>query len=138
MDEWQAILDGPRLFTNEEAAQRARVGMSSVTPDEIRAHLTKITYKPGWTIRLLEDVLTGLPTLVAIDFDTEDTYNPGRTIKIGFRDKLRMPIVSLEQFERQILDMIDRVERHETREWFRIDGVMKYDPHRGLPNAKGA
>jgi hypothetical protein len=116
------------LFQGE--MERARVGLSSVTPEEIKAHLAKITYKPGWRIFLLEDVLTDLPTMLAVDFTTEDTYNPGNQIVIGFREKLKFPIMSLEHFERQVLDALDRIERHETREWFRVEGVMKYDPHK--------
>lgn len=114
----------------QSEAERARVGLSSVSPEEIKAHLAKITYKPGWRIWLMEDVLTDLPTLLAIDFEVEDTYNPGNIVKIGMREKLRLPIMSLEQFEHQVLDAIDRAERHETREWFKVDGVMKYDPHK--------
>lgn len=115
--------------------------------EELEQYLEKITYKPSWCFRL-EPRPYGYDFFLMVTFHTLDTYsdpvgvkNPveefsgldiqlRKEVKIGMRHRLRGPFLGYPQFERAVLDVIDKCERHETREWFRVDGVMKYNPHR--------
>lgn len=115
---------------------------------ELEDHLNKITYKPSWRFRL-EPHWGSRDLFLSISFRTLDTYTSdiGVTfdepseietraqVKIGMRHRLRGPFLAIEQFERAVLDAIDKCERHETREWFKVDSVMKFDPHKGMANS---
>lgn len=113
--------------------------------EELEEHLKKITYKPSWNFYLEPTYSHDL--WLSVTFHTLDTYaDPQilysdhseeaielrRQVKIGMRHKLQGPFLILVQFELAVLDALDKCEKHETREWFRVEGVMKYDPHRSI------
>ena len=113
-----------------------------LTLTELEQHIEKITYKPSWNFRLVKDdsryweyqSMVRFELRLAVTFRVPNTYaedpNLREEIKIGMHHILRGPFMTIEQFERAVLEAIDRAERHETREWFRVDGAMKYDPHK--------
>lgn len=96
---------------------------------EVERHLEKIKYKRDWSISVAEVPLFSGKMFLQVSFYPEDSYNPGTTIKIGMREPLQ-PCHTVEELEHRVLGFLDRCERHETREWFKIDGVAKYDLHR--------
>lgn len=96
---------------------------------ETKAALAKVTYKPGWKFAIVDHGVNSFA--LAISFEQIDTYNPDRTIKVGFHEPIyRGALVSIEAFQHWIITLIDKIERHEAREWFRYDGVMIFDPHK--------
>jgi hypothetical protein len=108
---------------------------SEVTYEELVDRLNRFTYKPGWRMRL-ERMATGTPYLL-VEFEAENTYRPGETIKVGFREPLppgsSILFSSPGAFDAWLLSRLDEIERHETREWLKFDGVMIFDPHRNDP-----
>jgi hypothetical protein len=97
---------------------------------EIEAHLATMTYKPGWRMAVVELPPFSSRFHLAISFYAEDAYGSGKQVKIGRHYPLRPPIRSLDQFEHAVFTAILDLEKHEAREWFRVGGVMKLDPHR--------
>jgi hypothetical protein len=102
-----------------------------MSPSEIRDYVERrVAYKPGWKIRLDEVPLGSRTSLsLHVSFTTEDTWNPGRTTLIGMRFPLDAPVRDAVQLDHLVLDCLDQCERHETREWLKIDGVARFDPH---------
>lgn len=101
-----------------------------ITIEQAQSIIHRLTYKPGWKFHL--DFYTVDKVSLAISFDTENAYEPGQIVKIGFRQVLTpSTLISEESFIAALMSIIDRAERHETREWFKIDGQMPFDPHKG-------
>lgn len=97
---------------------------------ELQRHLERIKYKPNWSIRVEEIPEFSGRLYLSVSFITEDSWRPGQTTKIGMRTQLRQPVLNTDQFEHLVLQFLDQAERHETREWFKVDGVAKFDPHK--------
>ena len=114
----------------------------------------RISYKPGYTLDMLpprntgdmftitsESRIPGQWTFV-VKFETEDSFKPGGTWNgsVYFSDHpphCISPIGDITDralFFDWIRDCFIRLERHESREWFKIDGKMYDDPHQGNPN----
>jgi len=102
--------------------------MAMMEFEQAEAFMRRFTYKPGWVFALIPNY--GATSWgIHVSFDTEDTFNPGHDIKIGFRRT--MPIPPNEDYlAAQLLKIIDGIERHEAREWFKVDGQMPFDPHK--------
>ena len=107
--------------------------MGVVTLEDLDRRLASFTYKPGWTMSLSPSLRFGPAANLVITFQTEDTYRSGQDTLIGFHEPLP-PIEyfqKIEAFDHWLLGVIDKAERHETREWLKRDGVMIFDPHKG-------
>jgi hypothetical protein len=89
----------------------------------------RFTYKKGWHFRVIEIVPGSIEVSVQIEFITEDTFNPGKDVQIGMRYPMVLP-KDEQMFIYNLVGLIDRAERHETREWFKVDGEMPFNPHR--------
>lgn len=66
-------------------------------------------------------------------FRTEDTYNPGRTVKIAGIHAIPPFILHRQdedEFARWLLNTLVGLEEHEAREWFRRDGEIFDNPHK--------
>lgn len=88
----------------------------------MRQQLARHTHKPGWTLTIDPG-----PTLT-IRWTTPDSRNPGQTAAV----KSIRPLPATydpDEFTQAVLAGLDDAERHETREWFRRDGVLVDDPH---------
>lgn len=96
-----------------------------LSPDEIRAHLATVTYRPGWTFTLHYDPWEGQYVRFVAE-GLEDSY--GGTIDIGFNTWLP-PMQNTEQLDLFIQWRLWRMESHESREFFQRDGRPVFDPH---------
>lgn len=95
--------------------------------------LKRITYKPGWTMEMYAPHGTFGDPGILIEFYAQDTYNPNRNIKINSRERLPIPPIlrrNEDQFIQYVQEALFRVERHESREWLRRDGVIFNNPHK--------
>lgn len=95
--------------------------------------LSRITYKPGWTLKVEPDLFTEVEGILTIEFVTEDTYHPGRMSRIMMRETIPYYILTPrdeKKFTRYILDTLIKAEKHEAREWFKVDGVIFDNPHK--------
>lgn len=96
----------------------------------LKGILKNFTYKPGWKFRL-EDF--GSFLVLCIDAEVPCTDEPGRMINIRFRENFD-PLVHRAMDERAwmrwLRERILDVEKHEIDEFFKVDGVKVFDPHR--------
>lgn len=102
-----------------------------LTVCEMNELLKRWTYKPGWRVEVQAiDLRSDYHSVwVQITFDAEDAFDPGHDILIGMRHTMRVP-ANEQMFWEQLLCEIDKAERHETREFFKVDGKMLFDPHK--------
>jgi len=94
-----------------------------VKPHEIEFMLTRIGYKPGWT--LVYERITGY---INVTFRAPDTYDHSKDTDIN------VPVLvpdglTEDAFPEWLLDRIFSIERHEAREYFTLDGIHIFDPH---------
>jgi hypothetical protein len=106
------------------------------------ALLGRISYRPGWELRVYQDFRSGTMALHVIA-DVEDTYQPGVRGKVlharlipphlGGRHKEATDREDPELLEAQrltwIRDALGTVELHERDEWLKVDGIRRWDPH---------
>jgi hypothetical protein len=92
---------------------------------EIRDCLERCAYKPGWTWTLREDPWEGL--FVRFLVEIEDSYGTG-TLTLGI-DSWLPPQVSEESLRLWMAWRLGRIESHEMREFFKVDGRPVFDPH---------
>ena len=93
--------------------------------DEIRNHLSRISYKEGWQFEAHETEWEG--PFVRILVEVPDTYNPGETTTLGINSIVSAD--TTDELERWLIRRIIRIESHEAREFFKRDGKVLYDPH---------
>lgn len=100
----------------------------------LREQLAKITYKPGWTLDIVRTPGFGpfdAEWSLRIEFVAEDTYNPGRPTKVrSVRLLWGMEHMDETRFLQTVADMVKEVEIHESREWFKVGGVIWDNPHK--------
>lgn len=100
-----------------------------MTVDELRALVARITYKPNCRI-YVEDGTDKLRVALHV----EDSFAPKKGyihISLSYPN----PVCYLNTWREEdalkwILGCVDDAERHETREWLKLDGVAIFDPHK--------
>jgi hypothetical protein len=113
-----------------------------LTPAEIAAELPRISYKPGWTITCHEQPYDGFPYegfCLDISFSVPNAYPrtevvDGLTVLV--RDKQVQnvhvpvpPIVNAQHLHDFIMWRLARIETHEMREFYWVDGKIVDNPH---------
>jgi hypothetical protein len=94
--------------------------------EDIRAHLGRITYRPGWTFEAYEDEHEGYKLRILAP--VENSYRPGETVDLGI-DSFLPPLETTHELETWLAWRLRRIESHESREWLRRDGQLISDPH---------
>lgn len=92
---------------------------------DLADQLATITYKDGWEFQVHEGP-DGLTRLI-IEAWAVDAYDQTRTVRIH-RDFLTMR--PEEHFLQWVWHCITEAEIHEASEFFHVDGIKPYDPHR--------
>lgn len=93
---------------------------------EIREHIGRLSYRPGWTIEVYQGAYE-LAHLV-IQAELENSYRPGEKVLLDIHSALP-PLCSTDELERWLLWRLTRIEIHECHEWFKRDGKPVADPH---------
>ncbi len=109
----------------------------------MRAELARWSYKPGWSMTIESD-RAGLATLV-VRANVYDRDRPSQLVTIESRgpvpDHLDRLVADTDAdadvFGVWLQARLFDVERHESREWLRRDGVIFDDPHRPKTPADG-
>lgn len=96
--------------------------------------VSQASYKPGWTFTLQEvergQGCEGLTLLIA--FDAQDSCSPNGSSVRGVHLFPVLPAnYNREAWEDWILECVHLVERHETHEFFRVNGEQVYFPSHG-------
>jgi hypothetical protein len=107
-----------------------------------RAQLARFTYKPLWSFTIVPGAAwAGAPWWepipeIRVEMLTEDTYNPGRVIRVlGSRPLYDIGGCDETAFAMTLASLIAEMEVHEAREWLRRDGEIYDDPHKSTPLA---
>jgi len=99
-----------------------------MTTDELRALIPRISYRPSWTLTLMDG---DAGPLVRLSFKAPDAT--GRVPELDLRLKHALPPAWRHWDEGAVLRFIFakilEFERHESREWFKVDGVPVDYPH---------
>ena len=105
---------------------------------QIENWLDGLVYKPGWSMYVRDpDSFSGIlytayvPT-VAIVANMEDSYHPGRVVKIGMGALVPPEVETFDQFTAWLAEQLMEAEKHESQEWLRHKETGKpvKDPHR--------
>lgn len=111
----------------------------------LNAELSRYTYKPGWTFRLLPRETVGWehPSVeLEISFRAPDSRaQPGTVPRISEVTQVTMLAEAEverfrefpELFRAKIRHLIITLEMHEMDEWLRYDGELVSDPHAAEP-----
>jgi hypothetical protein len=92
-----------------------------------RDELARFTYKPGYTMAI-SNALFGL--CLSVTMKCHDTYHPERLIDVGKSTPLHFIRAGNEDdFARFVAHELQELEVHESREWFKRDGVIFDNPH---------
>lgn len=104
--------------------------------ERVRALLERVTYKPGWRIKVSRPTDRGLhnywePVTIQAQYPTVDV-NTLETIMLNLHHQI--DIHTAEEVSEDILvDLISHIikgfEMHEFDEWFKLDGKHVRDPH---------
>jgi hypothetical protein len=97
-----------------------------LTLDALRRQLERVTYRPGWSMHLYEPKFEGV--WISIRAELPNAYRPDENTVINVRSAVP-PMPTGQYFLEWLLWRILRIESHECREWFKVDGEPLYDPH---------
>jgi hypothetical protein len=97
-----------------------------LSTDQIRQHLERLTYKPGWSFRVYTGRFEGQH--VTIETTVPNTYHEGKTVTLRIESALP-PMRDTQALEDWLAWRVIRIESHEAREFLRKDGLPIYDPH---------
>ena len=79
--------------------------------------VSQISYKPGWVFSATEDRLT-------IELDVESSRGDG-----PLHLKFEWGWENIDYPADEVWQRVNQIERHEMREWFRVEGHLVHDPH---------
>lgn len=107
-------------------------GGSKLTP--LGQLVDRATYKPGWVIEVREhDAAWGGSGELLIHANVPDSYHPNNKIKVSHAFYFRGGEVPDEAAALSFLEVcVQKVERHEAREFLRIDGEVVNPPGHGV------
>lgn len=126
------------VLVNGTPVSFKKSGNYSVTMDprtpltftDLERALKRITYKKDWEISLHNRNLTGGMTLRITVFNVPDTYT-GISAELNATEIIHAPLYRLDDFYEHVWRLIHKTEMHEAQEWFKVDGKLPHDPHRG-------
>jgi hypothetical protein len=104
-----------------------RKGFLMLSTADINRELDRIAYKPGFTFKAYDDQWEGQK--IRIQAEVPDAYNPDETVTLGI-DSFLPPLLDEWEVRRWLMWRLLRIENHEAREFFRLDGNILWDPHR--------
>lgn len=98
-----------------------------LTIEQIRAEVARVAYRPGWTF-VVEERGFEDPWLRIIA-PVPNAYDPAQAIDLGI-DSPVPPMADADALHRWLMWRLCRVETHEAREFYKVDGFVQFDPHR--------
>jgi hypothetical protein len=97
-----------------------------MTLGEVRSLLKRVSYMPGYTLTAYGR--KGGKVRVTARNTAADARRPERQKRLFaafYVDQWDTP----ETFHRRLFEFLCSIATHEVAEWFRVDGVLLYDPH---------
>lgn len=105
-----------------------------MSPDQARAILESIKYRPGVYLRLVNG-LTSLRWAVEIGGNMVDADYPQDTVRLRMAVDVDLDRLTIEGLLEFVFKLILEVEIHEAGEFFQYKGHKPYDPHGGDTHA---
>lgn len=97
-----------------------------LTIREMQDEMAKITYRKGWTFYVTQGAFEGAHLEIFAWLD--DSVNLGK--KMLFNPQIPIPPYrDIEDFRLWLIYRLIRIESHEAREFFKVDGVPIFYPH---------
>lgn len=106
----------------------------------LQNQLARYTYKPGYQMFIdttgelsYAEAMLGGDMVFRVSFDAPDSRDPSRTIPLVFSCVFHSAMFDSRdenEFASWLQRTLDRMERHESQEWLRRDGVIYDDPHK--------
>lgn len=104
-------------------------------PVILRDLVARCTYRPGWTVRLYGNAYerdTGCEGLtLSITTDTVNSYHPEQSIHVQHLFIVPAATYNEQSWRRWLFERFLDVEKHETMEFFTIDGVKPFAANHG-------
>lgn len=97
-----------------------------LTVGEIEAELARVSYKPGWTFRVYQGRWEGLHLVIRTE--VPDAYHEGENVVLDVHSFLP-PLRDRWALHSWLTWRLARIEVHEMREFYRVDGQCWDDPH---------
>jgi hypothetical protein len=97
-----------------------------LTTTQLQEALTHISYKPGWEFKIYDGKHEGQH--VVITTVVPDAYDPDKNVTLDVHTSIA-PMRDVDQFYEWFLWRLKRLESHECREFYRVDGKVYDDPH---------
>lgn len=92
----------------------------------MRDQLSRYSYRPGWIMRFDDSD----PPMLVVEYDALDSRNPDVSRRFTTHSRLLPEHCRDEDtFTAAIVNTVEELELHESREWLRRDGVLVADPH---------
>lgn len=98
-----------------------------LTPEQIQNILDRTKYKPGWNLESYQGRYEG-PHLRIWSETIPDAFTPGAMARFDVHSPIP-PMATEADLLEWLLWRIIRIESHEAREFFQIDGKPFADPH---------
>jgi hypothetical protein len=102
--------------------------MAENTFDILSSLVSKLSCKPGWSFRLLEE--DGALRLV-IFVPGRDSYNPERSLAVNHFFPVPIATYNEKSWCRWLFEMCRRLENHELGEWFKVGNTRPFAPLHG-------
>lgn len=98
-----------------------------LTTAQIQEHLASVTYKPGWRFEAYEGQWEGQHLVITASvLDAEAEAEVYTLLNVH---SMLPPLSDIDALNRWLLWRLSRLEVHEAREFFRVNGEVVFDPH---------
>jgi hypothetical protein len=105
-----------------------------LTHDEIVREVARMSYRPGWVLSVFLDPFEG--SCFRVVASVPNAYRPDEPTELRVNSRMP-PLADLDALRVWVWHRLDLIERHECREWFKIDGRLVFDPHSPVEPAPG-
>lgn len=114
-----------------DTARGYMIELSMLSTQDINEHLSKVTYKPGWSFKCYNGRWEGQHFVITTV--VPDAYDPTKETTLDVHSALP-PLDTTEQLDKWIMWRLGIIEIHEMREFYRVDGKVVADPHKEHAN----
>lgn len=103
--------------------------MTPLNYEQVKAIVSRVTYRPGWTFTMHGALPVPSSPHMTIDGPIVDARDHSQTTRVGWRVAVPMNFRSETEVMDWIAYCVQRVEIHESREFLMLDGKTWDDPH---------
>lgn len=97
-----------------------------LTIQQIEDELKKITYREGWKFFVYQGAWEGQH--LRIEATVPDSVELGQDVFLNIETPIP-PCPDAQYFHHWLIYRLIRIETHEAREWFKVNGVPVFYPH---------